>query len=258
VTAESATLTGKVAIVTGASRGIGAATARLFHQAGASVAVAARDAVALDALAAELGDRCVAVPTDVTDAAAVQRLVSTTVEKFGRLDIAINNASGGGAKPTLLGELPIEAFDSAIATSLRGVFVSMRFEIPAMLAGGGGSIVNMASTAGLQGLGGVAGYVAAKHGVVGLTRSAAIDYASRHIRINAVAPGPIASGQVPDEHSPAGQRVRASVPIGRVGTLEECAAVMLWLCSDAATFVTGATIPVDGGMLAGMVPFQAA
>jgi NAD(P)-dependent dehydrogenase (short-subunit alcohol dehydrogenase family) len=246
---------GRVVIVTGASRGIGAAAARAFHDAGASVALAARDADALNSVVADLGSRAIAVPTDVTDAAAVERLVNSTVARFGRLDIAINNAAGGGAPPTPLGELPIEAFDNAIATSLRGVFLSMHFEIPAMLAAGGGSIVNMSSTAGLQGIGGLAGYVAAKHGVVGLTRSAAIDYAARGIRINAIAPGPIGTDKVRNVSPDVEQRVRNSVPIGRVGTVEECAAAMRWLCSDASSFITGATIPVDGGMLAGMTPY---
>jgi NAD(P)-dependent dehydrogenase (short-subunit alcohol dehydrogenase family) len=249
---------GRVVIVTGASRGIGAATARAFHCAGASVTLAARDADALSALALELGDRAIAVPTDVTDADAVQAMVDTTVDRFGRLDAAINNASGGGARPTPLADLPVDAFDSAIATSLRGVFLSMRAEIPAMLGSGGGAIVNMSSTAGLQGIGGIGGYVASKHGVIGLTRSAAIDYAAQGIRINAIAPGPIASGKMAAAAADpeVDKRIRNSLPMGRVGTAEECAAVMMWLCSPAAGFVTGLTIPVDGGMLAGMTPYR--
>lgn len=247
--------TGRAVIVTGASKGIGAATARAFHQAGAMVALAARSADRLAEIVRDLGDRAIAVPTDVTDAEAVERLVEQTVTAFGRLDFAINNAAGGGVPPTPLAEVPIDAYDRSIATSLRGVFLSMRFEIPAMLANGGGAIVNMSSTAGLQGIGGLAGYVSAKHGIIGLTKSAAIDYAARGIRINAIAPGPIATKPV-QAGAEVSQRVSNSVPARRVGSVAECADAMMWLCSDAASFVTGSTLSVDGGMLAGMSAYK--
>jgi len=246
---------GRVVIVTGASKGIGAATARAFHRAGAMVALAARSADRLAEIVRELGDRAIAVPTDVTDADAIERLVEATVMTFGRLDFAINNAAGGGVPPTPLADVPIQAYDNAIATSLRSVFLSMRFEVPAMLVTGGGAIVNMSSTAGLQGIGGLSGYVSAKHGIIGLTKSAAIDYAARGIRINAIAPGPIATRPVQSD-SGTGSRVANSVPMHRVGTVAECADAMMWLCSDAASFVTGTTLSVDGGMLAGMSAYR--
>src|SRR4030095_14184401 len=150
-----------VAIITGASRGIGAETARVFSAAGASVALAARDEAALADLADELssddvGGGAIVVPTDVGDASAVERLVAKTVETFGRLDVAFNNAAGGGQAPTPLADLPIDVYDNAIATTLRSVFVSMKYEIPAMLEAGGGAIVNMSSTAGLEAVGGLA------------------------------------------------------------------------------------------------------
>lgn len=252
-------MTGKVAIVTGASRGIGAAVARAFRAAGASVALAARDAEALDRLAEELGGAdggALAVPTDVGDPGAVAAMVERVMEEFGRLDFACNNAAGGGHPPTPLAEVPIEAFDSGIAVTLRGVFLSMREEIPAIVGSGGGAIVNMSSTAGLQAVGGLAAYVAAKHGVEGLTKVAALDYASKGVRVNAIAPGPILTRNL-ERAGPAAQDAAASaMPVGRVGTPGEVAAAALWLCSEAPGFITGTTLTIDGGKLAGTPPFQ--
>ncbi|MHB8694203.1 MAG: SDR family NAD(P)-dependent oxidoreductase [Solirubrobacteraceae bacterium] len=250
---------GNVALVTGASRGIGAEVGRAFSRAGAAVALAARDGGALERVAEEVrsgGGRALAVPTDVSDAGAVERLIRRVISEYGRLDFACNNAAGGGHPPTPLAEVPVEAFDSGIAISLRGMFLSMKYEIPAMLAGGGGAIVNMSSTAGLQAVGGLATYVGAKHGLEGLTKVAALDYAADGIRVNAVAPGPVLTDNL-KRAGEEGQRAAASaMPIKRVGQPSEVAEAVLWLCSDAAGFVTGTTLVVDGGKLAGTPPFQ--
>jgi NAD(P)-dependent dehydrogenase (short-subunit alcohol dehydrogenase family) len=246
-------LAGKVAIVTGASRGIGAATARALAGAGAAVVLAARDEVALAETAAAIaatGGRVLPVATDVGDPEAVQRLVAATVEAFGRLDLAFNNAAGGGHRPAPLTEVAVEDFDSALRVNLRGIFLCLKYEIPAMLAGGGGAIVNMSSTAGLRGLPGLAAYTASKHGVIGLTRSVALDYAARGVRVNAVAPGPILSERLAALTEEQRQPVIRTVPQGRIGLPEEVAATVVWLLSDAAAFTTGATVPIDGGRLA--------
>ncbi|MFY9616291.1 MAG: SDR family NAD(P)-dependent oxidoreductase [Candidatus Dormiibacterota bacterium] len=247
-------LAGKVAVVTGASRGIGRATARAMAEAGASVVLAARDEAALDAAVHEIeaaGGRAVAAPTDVEDAESVQRMVGLAADRFGRLDIAFNNAAGGGHYPKPLAEVELEEFDSAQRVNLRGIFAAMRFEIPAMLAVGGGAIVNMSSTAGVQGVRGLSGYASSKHGVIGLTRVAALDYAAQNIRVNAVAPGPILTDRLAALTDEQRVPVAAAVPMGRLGNPEEVAATVVWLSSDSASFITGATIPIDGGRLAG-------
>jgi NAD(P)-dependent dehydrogenase (short-subunit alcohol dehydrogenase family) len=252
------TLEGRAGIITGASRGIGAATARAFVAAGVAVALAARDGAALAALAEELssdGGRAIAVPTDVADRASVERLVDQTVDAFGRLDLAFNNAAGGGQAPTPLAELPVDAYDSAVAITLRGVFLSMKYEIPPMLETGGGAIVNMSSTAGLEGVGGLAGYVSSKHGVIGLTKVAALDYAERGVRVNALAPGPILTDRLAEAGEEMQKRAGMAMPMRRIGQVQEIASAVVWLCSDQASYITGVTLPIDGGKLAGMAPF---
>jgi NAD(P)-dependent dehydrogenase (short-subunit alcohol dehydrogenase family) len=251
-------LDGKVAIVTGASRGIGATTARLLAAAGASVALAARDADGLERLADEIaaaGGRALAVRTDIGEPAAVEELVGRTVAEFGGLDVAFNNAAGGGHPPTPLTDVAIEDFESALAINLRGTFLCLKYEIAAMLDSGGGAIVNMASTAGLEAVGGLAAYVSSKHGIVGLTKVAALEYAARGIRVNVVAPGPILTEPLVRAGEAAQQSAAQAVPMRRVGRPGEVASTVAWLCGDAASFITGAVVPIDGGKMAGMAPF---
>lgn len=184
----------------------------------------------------------------VTDQGVIQSAVETALERFGRLDGAFNNA-GSGHMPVPLGDMTIEQFQESLATNLTGTFISMKSEIKAMLKTGGGSIVNMSSTAGLQGVMGMSGYSASKHGIIGLTKSSAIDYAKLGIRVNAVAPGPIDTGHIQDPDDRKG--VEYAVPLGRMGNPEEVSSVVAWLCSDLSSFVTGETILIDGGRLAG-------
>jgi NAD(P)-dependent dehydrogenase (short-subunit alcohol dehydrogenase family) len=252
-------LEGRRALVTGASRGIGAEVARAMARAGAAVALAARDVEALRRVAEEItgeGGRALVVPVDVADPAAVERMVAAAVDGLGGLDVAVNNAAGGGHWPTPLAEVRPEQFRSALAISLEGVFLSLRSEIPALLAAGGGAIVNMASTAGLEAVGGMAGYTAAKHGVIGLTKVAALDYAAHGIRVNAIAPGPILTERLEEAGEEAQRQAGLAMPMRRIGRPGEVAAACVWLCSDQASFVTGATLTIDGGKLAGTPPFS--
>ena len=244
-----ALLRGKVAIITGASRGIGATTSHIFADAGAMVVLAARDEQKMESVAdtiIENGGKAIVIPTDVTNPRSVENLVQETLKTC--LDVAFNNV-GDSHIPTALADLKIDDFDRVVSTNLRGVFLSMKYEIPAMLKNHSGAIVNMSSTAGLNGVKGLADYSAAKHGIIGLTKSAALDYAQMNIRVNAIAPGPILNDrirQVKDR-----SQIEQAFPMRRIGTPEEVAFLAAWLCSDQASFITGATVPIDGGRLAG-------
>ena len=251
----------RAALVVGANGGIGAAVARAFAAADWRVVVASRNADALAGLVHEItwhGGEALAVPTDVCDEGAVAHLVDRTVERFGRLDAAVNNASGAGPAPTPVAEIAVDDFDRSIAVGVRGLFLCMKHQIPAMLDSGGGAIVNMASTAGLEAVGGLTPYVAAKFAGIGLTRAAALDYADRGVRVNALAPGPIHTERLEAAGEQARHHVAATIPAHRLGQPDDVAEAAVWLCSPAAAFITGATLPVDGGLLAGMPPFQSA
>lgn len=254
---DELSLHGRVALVAGASKGIGAATAEAFAAAGCSVVLAARDSAALESVAAgieKLGGHALAVRTDVSDVASMRNLIARTIERFGRLDAAFNNATDG-PMPAPLAEINPDDFDRGIATNIRGTFLGMKYQIPAMLAGGG-AIVNMASLAGLNGSANLAGYVAGKAGIIGLSKVAALDYADQGIRVNVVAPGPILTHHL-EQAGPEAQRLAGlSTPMRRIGTVAEVAQAVLWLCSPQSSFITGAVLPVDGGQSAGNKPPQ--
>ena len=255
---SSADMHGKVALVAGASRGIGAATAEAFAAAGAAVVLAARDLPALQAVAARIeaaGGRALAVRADVSDAGSMSGLVDQALAAYGRLDAAFNNATAG-PMPAPLAEIDPDEFDRGIATNIRGTFLGMKFQVPAMLRTGGGAIVNMASVAGVQGTANLAAYVAGKAGIIGLTRVAALDYADAGIRVNVVAPGPILTHHLRAAGPEAQRLAGLSTPMRRTGTAAEVADVVLWLCSPQSSFVTGTVIPVDGGQSAGNKPPQ--
>ncbi|MDR2986179.1 MAG: glucose 1-dehydrogenase [Nocardiopsaceae bacterium] len=255
---EDLPMRGKVALVAGASKGIGAATAEAFAAAGAQVVIAARDVDALSSVAQRIrsaGGDALAVRCDVSDADSVASLVDQAVRHYGRLDAAFNNASSGPL-PAPLAEIDVAEFDRGIATNIRGTFLGMKFQIPAMLASGGGAIVNMASVAGINATANLAAYVAGKTGIIGLTKVAALDYGDQGIRVNVVAPGPILTYHL-EAAGPEAQRLAGlSTPMRRTGQAAEVAQTVLWLCSPGSSFITGSVIPIDGGQSAGSKPPQ--
>ena len=246
---------GKVALVTGAADGIGRASALAFAREGARVVVAdvaeagGKETVRL---IADQGGEAIFVPCDVTRSADVRALVDRAVETYGRLDAAHNNA-GITTPQVAAADITEEDFDRTLAVNLKGVWLCMKYEVPAMLASGGGAIVNAGSSAAVVGLPLFGGYTASKHGVAGLTRSAALDYAKLGVRINCVCPGATRTrmmlGAI-EENPERGEIISRTIPIGRMGEPEEVAELAVWMCSDRASFVVGVVVSADGGTVA--------
>jgi NAD(P)-dependent dehydrogenase (short-subunit alcohol dehydrogenase family) len=257
-------LDGKVAVITGGASGMGEATARLFVREGARIVIGDVQADPVAAVAASLGDACVAVRADVTTGEDVRGLVRTAVDRFGRLDIMYNNAGGGrrveaggaprrrGQGPRLLADVDEDDWDDVVALNLRGVFLGMKHALPYMVEQGGGSIISTASVSAFLGMPGQAAYGAAKGGVVQLTRVCAIEYAGKGIRCNCICPGGTLTPLLYGDQDPDATRAMLSgvQPIPRAGLPEDIANAALWLASDESSFVTGQAIIVDGGWVA--------
>jgi NAD(P)-dependent dehydrogenase (short-subunit alcohol dehydrogenase family) len=240
---------GRTALVTGAGSGIGATCARMLAAAGANVLLTDLDPATARSAAEKIvadGGSALAGWADVTDPTSLEAAVKQAVDGFGRLDLAVNNA-GMTSPNASTGDYPVDRWQRIIETNLSGVFYSMRTEIPAMLAAGGGSIVNMASVLGVVGVPGAPAYIAAKHGVIGLTKATALEYVTKSIRVNSVAPGFVDTPFMADENGRRPRGLAVAAPMQRLGTPEEVAEVVLFLLSDGASLVTGTCYLADGG-----------
>jgi NAD(P)-dependent dehydrogenase (short-subunit alcohol dehydrogenase family) len=247
----TAELTDRVVLITGAARGIGRATAEAFGAAGAIVVASDHDEAELKATADRLGE-VTAIAADVTKADEVAALIDGVVSRHGRLDIAVNNA-GVTAAPALTAELTDEAWDNILAVNVKGLWRCMKHELDTMVDQGGGVIVNQASALAMVGCRGSSAYVAAKHAILGLTRSAAVEYIQLGIRINAVCAGPVTTDMLDrflGADPAAGERLREATPIGRFAQPEEIARAVVWLGSPAASYLVGHALVVDGGWTA--------
>jgi NAD(P)-dependent dehydrogenase (short-subunit alcohol dehydrogenase family) len=246
-------LENKVAIVTGAGSGIGRAIALLYASEGAKIVASDISEKGGNEVMNEIkstGGQAIFVKADTSKAEDNKMVVEQAVQQFGNLHIAVNNAGIGGPMGPV-GEYPIDGWDKVISINLSGVFYGMRYQIPAMIDAGGGSIVNMASILGKVGAKGSCAYVAAKHGVIGLTETAALEYATQKIRVNAIGPGYILTPLLTNSLDDAAMKALVGLhPMGRLGEAQEVAELALWLCSDKASFVTGSYYNVDGGYLA--------
>jgi NAD(P)-dependent dehydrogenase (short-subunit alcohol dehydrogenase family) len=246
-------MAGRAGLVTGGASGIGRASAVALGAVGAAVMVADVDetggAKTVKAIT-DVGGTAAFTRCDVSRDSDVRTLVAATIRAFGRLDFAHNNAGISSPAAALTADEDEETFDRILAVNLKGVWLGMRHEIPAMLERGGGAIVNTASTGGLVGIPNASLYVASKHGVVGLTKSAALEYVKSGIRVNAVCPGLIRTGLYDARPPEVQRRILEMQPIGRVGEPQEVAAAVVWLCSDAASLVTGVALPIDGAWVA--------
>ena len=247
---------GKIALVTGAATGIGRATAIEFARNGAAVVVSdvnTAEGLKTANLIENEGGEATFVECDVSASADVEALISQVLKMHGRLDAAHNNAGVEGARVPLV-DLTEDQWDEVMAVNLKGVWMCMKHEIPQMLEQGGGAIVNTSSVAGLMGMKGSTAYATAKHGVIGLTKTAALEYADRGVRVNAVCPGAVRTPMTERlmGNDPEREEMYMSIqPIGRFGTTAEIANMVVWLCLDAASLVTGTAIPIDGGVMAG-------